>query len=70
MIDNRSMVYASIHHTPIGLAIKRTDGSLALQVRNPRTRQVDEISLETLLETVVQKAKPAESRNEQDLAEK
>ena len=56
------MVYTPKDHIPVGEAVKRPDGSHAIRVKNPRTNKVDEITLDSLFEEVVQKAIAAETR--------
>ena len=43
-----SLVYTPNLRIPIGEAIKREDGTHALRVKNPRTNNTDDISLESL----------------------
>lgn len=61
-MPNTKMVYTPNSHIPVGEAVKRPDGSHAIRVKNPRTNKTDEISLDSLFEEVVQKAKAAEIR--------
>ena len=63
-LANNRMIYTPKNRIPIGEAVKRPDGSHAIRVKNPRTNRTDEITLDSLVEEVVQKAKAAETRTE------
>ena len=48
------MIYTTKAHIPLGLTVKRTDGTWSIQVKNPRTHKEDEIAIEDLLKAVYQ----------------
>ena len=70
-MNSAKMIYTPKDHIPVGEAVKMPDGTHALRVKNPRTKGFDDISLDTLLEALVQQAKQvqnAETRTTQGLA--
>lgn len=48
------MIYTPKDHIPLGIAVKRMDGTWSILVKNPRTRKEDEIAIEDLLKAVYQ----------------
>ena len=55
-----NMIYTPNSHIPIGEAVKREDGTHVLRVKNPKTKAVDEITLDNLLTQVVKTAAPGQ----------
>lgn len=55
------MIYTPNSHIPIGEAVKREDGTHVLRVKNPKTKAVDEITLDNLLTQVVKTAAPGQT---------
>lgn len=56
-----NMIYTPTEHTPIGIAVKRRDGTHALRIKNDRTKKFDDISIDRLMTEVIQKALPEET---------
>lgn len=66
-----NMIYTPITHTPVGVAVKRPDGSHVLRIKNDRTKKFDDFPIERLMTEVIEKAlpdTPAETRPSQGLA--
>lgn len=53
-----NMIYTPNNHIPIGEAVQKPDGSLALRVKRSSSDMYDEISMDKLFQDVVRKATP------------